>query len=77
MEVDSSIHKEITEVITQKYSNGLNNILFMWVYLVYEGNVVYLLKKPAKMQRYRKPTKEYNINYNLFNLRSNESSRRS
>ena len=42
---DPSIHKGITEVIAQKYNDGINNIWFKWVYLVNEGKVVYLLKK--------------------------------
>ena len=32
------IHKEIIVVIAQKY-NDINNIWFIWIYLVYEGKV--------------------------------------
>ena len=47
-------------MIAQKYNDGINNIWFIWVYLVYEEKAVYLLKKPTKLQRNRKPIKEYN-----------------
>ena len=36
-------------MIAQKYNDGINNIWFIWVYLVSEGEVVYLLKKSTKL----------------------------
>ena len=47
-------------MIAQKYSDAINNILLIWVYLVLEGKVVYLLKKLTKLQRSKNIVKEYN-----------------
>ena len=49
MEIDITIHEEIAGMIAQKYNDGINHIILIWVYLVREGKVVYLLKKPTKL----------------------------
>ena len=60
MEIDITIHEEIAGMIAQKYNDGINHIILIWVYLVSEGKVVYLLKKSTKLQRSKNPVKEYN-----------------
>ena len=60
MESYITIHEEIAGMIAQKYNDGINNIWFIWVYLVDERKVVYLLKKSTKLQRNKNPVKEYN-----------------
>ena len=49
MEIDISIHEEIVGMITQKYNDDINNIILIWVFIVSEGKVVYLLKKSTKL----------------------------
>ena len=60
MEIDINIHEEIDGMIAQKYNDGINNIILIWVYLVLEGKVVYLLKKSTKLQRSKNHIKDYN-----------------
>ena len=48
MEIDITIHEEIAGMIAQKFNDGINNIILIWVYLDLEGKVVYLLKKSKK-----------------------------
>ena len=66
MEIDITIHEEIAGIIAQKYSDAINNILLIWVYLFREGKVVYLLKKSTKLQRSKNIVKEYNENNIYF-----------
>ena len=60
MEIDITIHEEIAGMIAQKFNDGINNIIFIWVYLDSEGKVVYLLKKSTKLQRSKNHVKDYN-----------------
>ena len=65
-EIDITIHEEIDGMIAQKFNDGINNIILIWVYLDLEGKVVYLLKKSTKLQRSKNPAKEYNSKYNIL-----------
>ena len=49
MEIDITIHEEIAGMIAQKYNDGISNIILIWVYLVSEGKVVYLLQKSTNV----------------------------
>ena len=60
MEIDLTIHEEIAGMIAQKYNDGINNIILIWVYLVREGKLVYLQKKSTKLQRSKNLVNEYN-----------------
>ena len=60
MEIDITILEEIVGMIAQKYNDGINNIILIWIYLVREGKVVYLLKKSTKLQRSKNHIKDYN-----------------
>ena len=66
MEIDININEEIDRMIAQKYNGGINNIILIWVYLIREGKVVYLLKKSTKLQRSKNIVKEYNENNIYF-----------
>ena len=61
MEIDITIHEEIAGMIAQKYNEGINNIILIWVYLVCEGKVVSLLKKSTKVHGNKNHVKDYNV----------------
>ena len=73
MEIDTTIHEEITGMIAQKYNDAINNILLIWVYLVLEGKVVYLLKKSTKLQRSKNPVTifEFQVDYGFSEYNKN------